>query len=226
MTTHHSLYVLCGKGKTCYDWVGNQRFRTIVGSFLDRYASATSKAEKSAIVTAIYQSIRRECPESGGFIKQDKNTGQWHAVDEIQIREKVGQTIRDALHVRYRSSSRSKRKRKKEEKAKVEALAKTKKAMETRDEKGVDGVISQKVQNMLGFWFVASVPLPDDEDNLAALFTKTNVEILNELNRQHQRSETRQIASTEAITQTAAAPTLAAAAPPQIQGGDQERRSS
>lgn len=188
--------VLCGKGKTCYTWKGNQRFRTMVDLYLEHYAAATSKMEKSAIVSAIVQAVRQESPQ-GGFIKQDRTTDRWYEVGDLLAREKVGQTIRDALHFKYRSSTKSKKKRRQAEQAK--ASAKMKKITTTHD------IIWKKIQDLqnkvsdegkekddfAGCHIVKrcrthAVPfllISDDEGNLSSMFTQANLEILNELNR-------------------------------------------
>lgn len=58
---------------------GNARFRDLVLSRLDEYSAATSKLEKSAIVTSILYSVRTRSPK-GGFIKKDPLTGEWYEV--------------------------------------------------------------------------------------------------------------------------------------------------
>lgn len=63
----------------CRNWKGNGRFRDLVSSKLDDYSAATSKLEKSAIVTSILFAIRTRTPD-GGFIKKDPATGQWYEV--------------------------------------------------------------------------------------------------------------------------------------------------
>lgn len=59
--------------------IGNATFRDLVASKLDEYSAATSKLEKSAIVTSILYQIRTKSPQ-GGFIKKDPLTGQWYEV--------------------------------------------------------------------------------------------------------------------------------------------------
>ena len=60
-------------------FVGNARFRDLVGSLLDEYSTATSKLEKSAIVQRVLVEVRSKSP-NGGFIKKDPLTGQWYEV--------------------------------------------------------------------------------------------------------------------------------------------------
>jgi hypothetical protein len=63
------------------EWAGNAEFRDLVASRLDDYSSATSKLEKSAIVSSVLTAVRAKSP-NGGFIKKDPLTGQWYEVGE------------------------------------------------------------------------------------------------------------------------------------------------
>ncbi len=72
--------------------------------------------EKSGIVSVIIRTVRSRSPV-GGFVKLDSTTGRWQEVGDHLAREKVGQTIRDALHSQYRSSSRAKKRRRQAEQA-------------------------------------------------------------------------------------------------------------
>ena len=95
-------------GKTCFNHQGNKSFRKLVRLYLDDYAEATSKLEKSAIVSSIIQTVRTQNP-GGGFLRFDTSSGLWQEVGDHLAREKVGQTIRDALHFQYRSSTKAKK---------------------------------------------------------------------------------------------------------------------
>ena len=91
---------------------GNVRFREIIRSKLPQYNASKSKLEKSLIVTTIVDAVRDYSPD-GGFIKQDKTPGAWYDVGDALAREKIGQTIRDQLHSKYKSSTKSKKQRRK-----------------------------------------------------------------------------------------------------------------
>jgi hypothetical protein len=69
------------KGKSCFNHQGNKNFRKIVGIYLPGYAEATSKLEKSAIVSAIIQAVRTQSPD-GGFVKRELSTGLWSEVGD------------------------------------------------------------------------------------------------------------------------------------------------
>ena len=113
---HWPLSKITFAGKTCFNHQGNKSFRKLVRLYLDDYAEATSKLEKSAIVSSIIQTVRTQNP-GGGFVKLDTPSGVWQEVGDHLAREKVGQTIRDALHSQYRSSTKAKKIRRQAEQA-------------------------------------------------------------------------------------------------------------
>ena len=102
--------VICGRGKACSEAVGNRRLKIIASTFLEKYANASNKEEKSSIVTEIIDIIEDACPDQRGtFIRL--NDGRWWVVDTMVAREKVGSLLRDMLHNKYKSSSKSKQAR-------------------------------------------------------------------------------------------------------------------
>jgi hypothetical protein len=105
--------VICGRGKKCYNHVGNERFRLRVLTYLDEYSAAKSKLDKSGVLSKVVDAVRQQSPK-GGFVKQDEK-GNWHEVGDFLAREKTSQSFRDALHDRYKSSNISKKKRRQEE---------------------------------------------------------------------------------------------------------------
>lgn len=109
--------VALGRGKKCYNHIGNARFRHKVLGFLEEYANARSKVDKSGVLTKVVEVVRQESP-GGGFVKQDAK-GVWYEVGDFLAREKTSQAFRDALHDRYKSSNLSKKKRRQEEQAKA-----------------------------------------------------------------------------------------------------------
>ena len=108
--------VICGRGKKCYNHIGNERFRRRVLTFLEEYSRAKSKLDKSGVLSKVVYEVRQNSPK-GGFVKQDAN-GVWFEVGDFLAREKTSQAFRDALHDRYKSSNLSKKKRRQEEQAK------------------------------------------------------------------------------------------------------------
>lgn len=96
--------VLIGRGKKCYNHVGNIHFRNLVANNLGDYSRSKTKQEKSHILADLVKQIRKISP-NGGFLKQDIETGLWYEVGGFLAREKTSQAFRDALHENYRSSN-------------------------------------------------------------------------------------------------------------------------
>lgn len=101
---------------------GNRRFRVICRMHLEKYSAATTKQEKSRIVSAIFDTVQRST-DRGGFVKLDPLTGKWFEVSTHHAREKIGQTLRDALHTKYSSSTKAKKLRRQSEKAKARSMS-------------------------------------------------------------------------------------------------------
>jgi hypothetical protein len=95
--------VMCGRGKMCFESVGNRRFRILVQCHLTRYSVAETKGEKTRIVSDIVDMVRQA---GGAFVKGKE--GCWYEVGDVVAREKVGALFRDFLFTRYRSSSKCK----------------------------------------------------------------------------------------------------------------------
>jgi hypothetical protein len=118
-----SFDVICAQGKEAKNHSGNIHYRTLITDALDQYAKATSKIEKSQIVTDIVDTVTTESNAagddsegiigggSGGFIKKDRSTGRYYNVGEYFAREKIGQNLRDSLSNKYKSSTKAKRNR-------------------------------------------------------------------------------------------------------------------
>ena len=113
------LDVICAPGKEARNHSGNINFRTIIFKKLQDYSKASSKLEKSLIVSSIVDKIRRDSP-NGGFVKFNSQTGEWYEVGDHLAREKVGQSFRDSLSSQYRSSTKAKKRRRKEEVTKLD----------------------------------------------------------------------------------------------------------
>lgn len=98
--------VLCGRGKECFNYIGNRRFRVMVDMNLERYSLAETKSDKTRIVCEIVQTIRQSSGGGGYFCKQEHE--KWYDVGDAVAREKVGAHFRDCLHAMYKSSSKAK----------------------------------------------------------------------------------------------------------------------
>lgn len=101
--------VICGRGKACSESPGNLKLRRVIESFLQSYATAVTKGQKSAIVSSIMSIVQET--EGGLFVKHEE--GEWWEVEDGYAREKIGYMLRDVLHTKYRSSTKAKEARKK-----------------------------------------------------------------------------------------------------------------
>lgn len=108
--------VICGRGRKAFSHIGNERFRRLVEGRLAEYSSASSKLEKSYILSDIVVEVRQISP-NGGFVKRDTQSGRWYEVGDFLAREKTSQAFRDALHDQYKSSNTAKKKRRQAEQA-------------------------------------------------------------------------------------------------------------
>jgi hypothetical protein len=107
---------ICARGKVALSHSGNRRFRLSVSMNLERYSKAATKLDKSIIVSAVIDSVRQASPD-GGFIK--KTGGFWFEVGDHVAREKAGQSFRDLLHDKYKSSTKAKKRRRQVEHAQL-----------------------------------------------------------------------------------------------------------
>ena len=57
------------------------------------YKKAKSKYEKSAVVSAIVDSIESSSAEGGGFVRKDADKDRWYQVGDIIAREKVSYDV-------------------------------------------------------------------------------------------------------------------------------------
>jgi len=105
--------VICGRGKKCYNHIGNNRFRERVERTLDEYRKAHTKLDKSNVLNKVIDEVRA-ASGVGGFVKQD-SAGCWYEVGDFLAREKTSQAFRDALSESYKSSSVSKKKKREQE---------------------------------------------------------------------------------------------------------------
>ena len=74
--------VICGRGRRCFNHIGNQRFRKIVADMLPKYSDAATKLEKTIIICEVVNLIRRSSPQ-GGFVKKDPMTGRYFEVGDF-----------------------------------------------------------------------------------------------------------------------------------------------
>lgn len=99
--------VLCGRGKGSNDYIGNCRFRALVGKNREGYASA-KRSEKPLIALKIVHTIGNQ---GGRFLKYDKSAQCWHTVPQDKAVEKTSQALREGarIHQRKRNIQRKRK---------------------------------------------------------------------------------------------------------------------
>ncbi|KAL3919734.1 MAG: hypothetical protein SGILL_003607 [Bacillariaceae sp.] len=105
--------VICGRGKICTTNPGNRKLRALIKENLAAYGKATNKVDKTEIVSAIMDDIRKDCDDEPAFVKKEEGT--WWEVDDAFAREKIGCIFRDSLFTKYRSSTKAKLARRKQQ---------------------------------------------------------------------------------------------------------------
>lgn len=81
--------------------------RALVGSYVNEYAQADSKDDKSALVARVLGEIQQL---GGAFVKRHHtHANTWYVISTAQAREKVSQAFRELLHDQYKSSVDSRR---------------------------------------------------------------------------------------------------------------------
>lgn len=86
--------VLCQKGKAAFSHPGNRVFRITVDLNLQRYRDARNKTEKTMIVSEIVDILGSK---NAQFVRYDNKAKLYYSIDEEATREKVGQTLREAM---------------------------------------------------------------------------------------------------------------------------------
>jgi exonuclease VII large subunit len=101
--------VVCARGKSYWEHTGNKMYRALIAGATERYSATSNKLEKTMIVSEIVNAVHKQ---QGMFVKKEKKGGPWVEVDEVFAREKIGQSLRDGLHDKYRSATKAKKQRK------------------------------------------------------------------------------------------------------------------
>ena len=92
-----STDIVCGRGSECFNHDGNQAFRKVISEILSKYAATNSRHKKSMIVVDIINNIRSQGKRQCRFIRFSKEEKRWYEISEAQVRQKVGQCIRDTI---------------------------------------------------------------------------------------------------------------------------------
>ena len=100
--------VICARGNQAWNHGGNKVLRALVQKGKQQYGDATTKIQRSMVVTDIVNAIREK---GNAFIKLDQKTGQWQDIGDYLSREKVSQLLRNANSSIYKSSTKAKKQR-------------------------------------------------------------------------------------------------------------------
>jgi hypothetical protein len=168
--------VICARGTDAFNAPGNKYFRKLVQEAIPRYAKATTKAQRSWIVSDIVHTIRSL---GNGFVKPESD-GSWSEVGDTLAREKCGQLFRSSkiLSNKYRSSTASKRKRRDETSSKfhqaLHNIVHCNKAIKDTTESMKQTALEQFKTNQMS------------DDEIVGMFTSRNSFLLEEVIKQDQ----------------------------------------
>jgi len=95
-----------GRGRRVRELSGNRRFYSMVAAVAADYVSA-NREQKSEMLSELLAEIHDRRPQAG-FVKQDPETGNWYAVDDLSSRATVAQELRNSQYHNYKSSRQSK----------------------------------------------------------------------------------------------------------------------
>jgi len=99
----HKFAVLCGLGKQFCRATGNRRLKVLCNLFIDKYAKATTRDEKSGIAAEIVSIVHESCGGRGGFVR-DRDGRGWESSHKF-ARRRVTTALRDCRPDKYASSS-------------------------------------------------------------------------------------------------------------------------
>lgn len=85
--------IVCGRSKLSQNHIGNHRYRALIEQNRDRYQTAKSRPEKTAITIELVEKIRGFRP-GGRFLLRDEDSGTWQDAGDAYAREKVSHALR------------------------------------------------------------------------------------------------------------------------------------
>lgn len=95
--------ILFGRCKTCFNNIGNRRFRITMSMHLKAYMATKNRQEKTSLFQSIVSSLQNEA--GARFLKPIKGGRQGYIQLGVkQAREKVGHALRDLVMTRYQST--------------------------------------------------------------------------------------------------------------------------
>ena len=90
----HANDVLCGRGGSINNHIGNENYRIIVNRKKRVYLTARFKREKRLIAASIVQEVRSLDPP-GRFLARDSRNGTWYDIGDLKARDKTSQALRE-----------------------------------------------------------------------------------------------------------------------------------
>jgi hypothetical protein len=93
-----------GKGKECFNHIGNRRFRALIGACCQRYHACKARYGKRLVVTSVSQFLQSQ---NCRFLKFEKTTSKWYIAPLKEGNEKIGHAIRDTINFRLGISLRN-----------------------------------------------------------------------------------------------------------------------
>ena len=115
------LAVICNRSQDAKNHPGNKRFQHVIEKSVTKYSLASTKVDKSLVISDIVDNVRRNClslnsngtPSTGigAFVRVLETDGRWYDIGDDLARRMVSRCLRDSccLHDKYRSSSHSKK---------------------------------------------------------------------------------------------------------------------
>lgn len=90
----HKNDVLCGRGGSINNHIGNENYRIFVNRKKKVYLTARFKREKRLIAASIVKEVRSLDPP-GRFLAKDNRSGQWYDIGDLKARDKTSQALRE-----------------------------------------------------------------------------------------------------------------------------------
>ncbi|CAJ1931628.1 unnamed protein product [Cylindrotheca closterium] len=84
--------ILCGRSKTCFNNIGNRRFRITISMNLKKYDSLPNRTERGKFIFTLAQTLQEDA--GFRFVRISKKNGRVELTNE-EIRAKIGHALRD-----------------------------------------------------------------------------------------------------------------------------------
>ncbi|CAJ1950068.1 unnamed protein product [Cylindrotheca closterium] len=84
--------ILCGRSKTCFNNIGNRRFRITISMNVEKYDTITNRTERGKFIASLARTFKEDV--GFRFVRISKKNGRVELSDE-EIRAKIGHALRD-----------------------------------------------------------------------------------------------------------------------------------